>query len=67
MLLIAGIPVEVPKGAVDSTETLMEKAKVTDKIDQMTDEPIENSSESDGSVAKAVQGLTPEADTVAIA
>lgn len=67
MLFVAGISVEVPKGAVDSTETLMEKANVTDKIDQMTDESIENSSETDGSIAKAVQGLTSDADTVAIA
>lgn len=67
MLIIAGIAVEVPKDAVDSTETLMANAKVTGKVDQMTDEPIENSSESVGSVAKAVQGLTPDADTVAIA
>lgn len=57
----------MPKDAVDSTETLMEKANVSDKVDQMTDEPaIENSSESDGSIAKAVQGLIPDADTVAI-
>ena len=42
----------------------MDNAKVTDKIDQMTDEPIEETSV--GSMAKAVEGLTPDADTVAI-
>lgn len=70
MLFVIGAPVDspIPKDAVDSTETLMENAKVTDKIDQMTDGPIESSSgDEDGqSVAKAVQRLTPDADTVAI-
>lgn len=44
----------------------MEKANVSDKVDQMTDDPIENSSGSDGSIAKAVQGLILDADNVAI-
>lgn len=62
MLFVAGKTVELPKDAVDSTETLMENAKVTDKVDEMTDDPFENSS----GVAKAVHQLTPDADTVAI-
>lgn len=77
MLFIAGLPAEVPKGAVDSTETLMENAKVTDKVDEMTDGPIENPSGNEGgseggsegsasSVATAVQRLTPDVDTVSI-
>lgn len=46
---------EIPTGAIESTDELMEHEKITDKIDDMTDETSESDS---GSVVKAISVLS---------
>lgn len=64
---MAGKSVEIPKGAIESTETLMEDAKIADKLDDMTDDLMENSSAGDGGIAKAIESLTPHVDVIEMA
>lgn len=52
---------EIPKEAVESTETLMEQEKITDKIDQMTDEP---EATEQGRVMPAIGKVANNAETL---
>lgn len=57
--MTASLSIEVPKNAVNSTETLMKKTKVTDRIEQITEDPngiAEN-------IVKAIERLTPDTPT----
>lgn len=66
MILVTGKSVEIPKDAVESTEALMKNANIADKLDDMTDGPIDGTSAIDGSIAKAIKRLTPHVDTIDI-
>lgn len=72
MLASTGLPMEIPKDVVESTEALMKSANIADKLGDMTDmtdmtdEPMEAPNAMDGSIAKAIERLTPHMDTMDI-
>lgn len=52
---------EIPKDAIESTDQLMEHEKITDKIDEMTEETSESDS---GSMIKAIGVLSSKSETL---